>query len=176
MKGLGQSRGDRCGARPLEAAHGAIADRTRWNRTESRDIEHASGRGVCDVSVSDAIGTLERAPIGKIEVARVVARACGWGQVRAGFPEAHRAYGPSAKDRLGNSCHVSEKSAIAAYRYVVRRRDQQPVAPGLRYVAAIGREVKSVGHRGSIDDFGVERRWRISADIAQTLRPDMTGL
>jgi hypothetical protein len=96
MESLGQPSRDRSGARSLQDSHTTISHRTSRNRIERSDIEHASGCDIRDVAVADAIRALEAAAIGKIEIAWIEARACGWRQMPSGFPKTDCADGPSS--------------------------------------------------------------------------------
>lgn len=97
VKRLGQSSGDRRGAGPLQDTYAAISHRTRRNRIEGVDIEHAAGCGICDIPVADAIRPLKGAAIGQVQISRIVVRACRGREIRPGLPQADGAEGPSAE-------------------------------------------------------------------------------
>jgi hypothetical protein len=96
MESLGQPSRDRSGARSLQDSHAAISHRPSRNCTECSHIEHTCGCGI-RVAIADTIRALEAAAIGKIEIARIEARACSRREIRPGFPKADGADGPSAK-------------------------------------------------------------------------------
>jgi hypothetical protein len=96
MKVLGESGGDRGGARAFEDANAAISNRTLRNRIEGTDIEHAAGYGIRDVAIAEAVGTLEGTAIGKIEVSRIVARTGRRREIRTRFPQTDGADRPPA--------------------------------------------------------------------------------
>src|ERR1700693_1421327 len=79
MKILGQPRGNRAGAGSFQDAHAAVSDRTRRNRTESVDIEHAAGHR--DVAIADAIGPLQSSAKRNIEVSWIETGTGSWGQM-----------------------------------------------------------------------------------------------
>src|SRR5712671_1342469 len=95
MESFGQPSRDRSGARPLQDSHTTISHWPFRNRIERSDVEHASGCGTRDVA--DAIRALQAAAKGKVEIAGIEARTCGWRQIRSGLPKADGADGPSAK-------------------------------------------------------------------------------
>jgi len=61
MQSFGQPSRDRCGARPLQDSHTTISRRPFRNRIERSDVEHASGCGIRDVAVADAVRALQAA-------------------------------------------------------------------------------------------------------------------
>jgi len=73
MKCLCKAGGD-CGcARAFKNSDSAIPYWAGRNRIERGEIEHAAGCRVGDVWIADAVGTLQRAAVRKIEIAGIVA-------------------------------------------------------------------------------------------------------
>ena len=150
MESFGQPSRDRSGARPLQDSHTTISHWPFRNRIERSDVEHASGCGIRDVAVADAIRALQAAARGKVEIAGIEARTCGRRQIWSGLPKTDGADGPSAKCEILNPIHVREEFAILSDRHIVHRGEQETIAAGAHDIAAIRRKIEAVGHRGAL--------------------------
>src|SRR5271168_755337 len=176
MKGLGKSGRNRTRAGPLQNAHPAISNRSRRNRIERAEIEHATRCGTRDVAVANAIWSLKRPAIREAEVTRIVARTRDGREVRTCFPETDRADGPSAKCEFGSTVHVRKEFAILAHGQIVNGGKQKPVAARVCHISAVGRKIEPICNRCTVDDLWIERGGVISPDVAETLCPYVAGL
>ena len=118
-KCFGKSGRNRARAGPLQNTYSAISNRSCRNRIEGAEIEHAAGRGACDVAIANAIRSLKRPAIREVEVARIVARTRDGREVGTCFPEADCADGPSAERKIGSPVHVRKEFSILAHGQIV---------------------------------------------------------
>src|ERR1700676_3671587 len=176
MKRLRQSGSNRRGAGTLQNTYTAVSNRTRGNRIEGTAVEHATGCGIRYVAIADAVGTLECSAIGKIQIAGIVAGTGDGREIGTRFPEAPGAEGPPAESEIGETVQVRKEFSILADREIVDGGKQKPIATGGGHVAAVGREIETIGDGRTVDNFGIEGGGRITAEVAETLGPDMARL
>jgi hypothetical protein len=69
-----------------------------------------------------------------------------------------------------------EEPAIISDGQVIKTRNQDAVAPCRRAISPISSKAVAIGNRCPVDDFRIERRRGVSADIVQALRPNVTDL
>ena len=164
MEILGETGSNGRGAGTKENADAAIPNWSRRNGIESVDIEQAAVGG--DVSVANAIGALKCSALGNIQIPWIVAGTGDRREIRACFPEADCADGPSTEREIGETVHMREEFAILAYREIVDGGKQKAIATRIRHVATVDSEIEAIGDGGAVDNFGIEGGGSVAANVA----------